>query len=385
MHIQNHIHENRLDSLRGYAAFIVVIHHCLLTFVFSSDNTSFPALFQDNWLTTSWQQIVNRLLLAFIGSGPSFVLLFFVLSGYVITSSLHKKNIGKIFEYFLFLLRRIFRIYPAHLAAIFIIIILSELQNYSQPLNNFYSEWFQSLMHKFSNDEIFNNAVLVTSEPLIVNNVTWSLYCEIYGSLLLPVFCFVNKRTNFGLQFLFLITLIYCGKAEVVQQVSPALRYIYCFYLGSFLFWNFDFIAQKLRIFISKKILLLTIFLVIPAIRLVLDSKFEYTINILESAAAALVILNCVATKNQTNFLDGKFFTNLGKISYSFYVIQLPIIYLTFVSLSKIFSANFLENYAIYLQIPATLITLFFTFCAAKILYKMVELPCLKLGKKITG
>ncbi len=385
MHIQNPTHENRLDSLRGYAAFIVVIHHCLLTFTFSGTNYALPSLFEPAWQPTSWQQVLNRLLLAFIGDGPAFVLLFFVLSGYVITSSLHKKNVSKIFEYFLYLIRRALRIYPAHLAAIFLIIFcIIPFKDFSKPLNEIYAPWFNFWPHKFSIREILENLTLLTAPSNSINNVTWSLYYEIYGSLFLPLFYWFNKKTNFSLQFLFLITLIYCGKHEVFLPVSPVLRYLYCFYLGSFLFWNFDLIAKKLRFFISKKMLLITIFLLIPAIRLFLAGTLNYVINILESIAAALLILNCVATKNQKNFLDGKFFTDLGKISYSFYIIQVPIIYLTFFALSKIFSDSVLIDYGLYLQLFTTFITLIFTFCAAKILYQFVELPCLKLGKKIT-
>ena len=117
----------------------------------------------------------------------------------------------------------------------------SPFKDFSKPLNDIYAPWFNFWPHKFSIREILENLTLLTAPSNSINNVTWSIYYEIYGSLFLPLFYWFNKKTNFGLQFLLLVTLIYCGKHEVFLPVSPVLRYLYCFYLGSFFpTWNFE-------------------------------------------------------------------------------------------------------------------------------------------------
>src|ERR1700722_11705379 len=99
-----------LDSIRGIAAFIVVISHCWQTN---------PEAFRDAHRgLTSALHSVPGLLLYFLDkwteAGRSCVIMFFVLSGFVLAFSLLKKPAG----FAGYVVKRLFRIYPAFLLVI---------------------------------------------------------------------------------------------------------------------------------------------------------------------------------------------------------------------------------------------------------------------------
>ena len=90
-----------LDSVRGIAALSVVIHHFVISEAFS-------ALFPNKaWIDAP-----------FFHNAWLFVDLFFVLSGIVISLSYVQSEFGK-FPFREFVIRRLARIYPLHIAMLF--------------------------------------------------------------------------------------------------------------------------------------------------------------------------------------------------------------------------------------------------------------------------
>jgi peptidoglycan/LPS O-acetylase OafA/YrhL len=98
---------NYLDSVRGIAACIVVLHHCWLAFgnTVSGINAAFASL--PTFFTYLFQKIL---------AGHAAVIIFFVLSGFVLALSSLKQPMS----YAGFTIKRIFRIYPA-----FVFVVLS--------------------------------------------------------------------------------------------------------------------------------------------------------------------------------------------------------------------------------------------------------------------
>ncbi len=87
-----------LDSLRGIAALMVVLHHCAITY--------FPES-RPSWIThTPLRLLVD---------GHAAVLTFFALSGFVLFHSF--TNVDR-FDYFPYIVKRFTRIYPAFGAAV---------------------------------------------------------------------------------------------------------------------------------------------------------------------------------------------------------------------------------------------------------------------------
>jgi peptidoglycan/LPS O-acetylase OafA/YrhL len=100
-----------LDSIRGIAALVVVLHHCWLG--------TAPASFSShNSLASITLASVTSILLyglnRFFASGRSAVIIFFVLSGFVLACSLLARRT----PYVSYAVKRVFRIYPAFLFVI---------------------------------------------------------------------------------------------------------------------------------------------------------------------------------------------------------------------------------------------------------------------------
>jgi peptidoglycan/LPS O-acetylase OafA/YrhL len=149
--------DENLEAIRGYAALFVVFCHLGIL------NTTFNRLY------------VPKLLIIMAPSGHIWVLVFFVLSGYVITISNKQSLTGKTIG--LYLKKRFLRIYPIYVVALVIALLVST-NNY--PL-------FNVLMN-------FSLMQVLMVPPFIQNGPAWSLHYEaMYYLLFVPVSFFRLK------------------------------------------------------------------------------------------------------------------------------------------------------------------------------------------------
>lgn len=167
-----------LDSLRGIAALSVVIHH----FVISQ---SFSALFANKaWIDTP-----------FFHNAWMFVDLFFVLSGIVISLSYVQPEFGK-FPFGEFVIRRLARIYPLHIATLFAFLLFRLIKlgliaaggahfvPAEAPVNNAYSFVINVLLLH----------ALGFVPYLSWNGPSWSISAEFYTYLVFGVVVVVAQR-----------------------------------------------------------------------------------------------------------------------------------------------------------------------------------------------
>lgn len=167
-----------LDSLRGIAALSVVIHH----FVISQ---SFSALFPNKaWIDTP-----------FFHNAWMFVDLFFVLSGIVISLSYVQSEFGK-FPFGEFVIRRLARIYPLHIATLFAFLLFRLIKlgliasggahfvPTEAPVNNAYSFVINVLLLH----------ALGFVPYLSWNGPSWSISAEFYTYLVFGVAVLVAQR-----------------------------------------------------------------------------------------------------------------------------------------------------------------------------------------------
>jgi peptidoglycan/LPS O-acetylase OafA/YrhL len=178
-------HFESLDGLRGAAALAVVIHHSLNVYL-DTESRSW-------WLFTP----MLRALAARLGH-PS-VLLFFVLSGFVLYVSFlrgHDESYGS------FLSRRVFRLYPAMIVAVAGAALLHWLQS---PQNcSRFDPWITSCWcHDLTVGGTFRIMSLLglRAEDNLFNPVLWSLFIELRFSIvfmLLAVLCGRSWVVIFG-------------------------------------------------------------------------------------------------------------------------------------------------------------------------------------------
>lgn len=154
-----------LDSLRGIAAVAVVCHHCRSAFWATVPHWYFLPLF----------------------AGHEAVILFFVLSGYVLSLPMWTKKRTEYPEYFV---RRVSRIYLPYLAAAFVAGIGCYFFVGSRlPLTPwFYATWQTPLSAQVIWEQFTMNP------RSVLNTAFWSLRYEMEMSLIFPFLCLLMVR-----------------------------------------------------------------------------------------------------------------------------------------------------------------------------------------------
>ena len=310
----------RIESLRGLAALAVVItHSCAVLRVDGS-----PAFWHIRFADQSFAQQTLSLLSALFNSSAA-VVLFFVLSGYVLTLSLNRQkaggiSVGAISSY---AIRRLFRLLPPMWASIAVMWIV--LSAFRRPADNdVFSLWFTSVFATTLGPvDIFQNLALVSFRT---NPVTWTMYIEFIGSAFIPlslVFCAYSgtRRSLWILVALAILTFVAYPKTPTGPPSQTSLTFIYlvCFQTG-----------LALTTFREKSISPLLLCVVAIAIfvleRLVSPPNYLGTLMLTFASAALLTGV----TKGQfERFLTSTPLRFLGKISYSLYLLHSPVLYVT--------------------------------------------------------
>jgi len=284
-----------LESLRGIAALIVVIHHFDVSSIFNNQFT------QHGWL---------------------FVDFFFVLSGFVVAMN-YQEKIKSSNQLINFQVRRFLRLYPLHLLMLFAFfaveiakyIVQIEFDmvatNQAFSINNF-SSFLENI---FLVQNLFN-------ETLTWNLPSWSISSEFYVYLVFGflTLSFHNKKSL----LLFLFFFISMGSFIFLIENSMGtengfFRCTYSFFLGTLIFNFYKHFNYKIPNSISYCLLLIAISLV------TFSMGKDSFITVLTPIAFALLILSLVMSKANSflkRILNNTFLIYLGTISYGVYMIH---------------------------------------------------------------
>lgn len=168
------------DSLRGIAAFIVVVHHCLLT------QPAFSDFFFSIWQTPAYspaQYLLFHTPLRIVWDGFEAVTLFYVLSGLVLMLPWAE---GRPPSYGAFCIKRMCRIYLPYCAAIAFAAVPNILLSHRTEVAGA-SEWVRTMT--WSNPvtpTVLVDHALMLGHYNTVNGVIHSLIWEMRVSLLFP-------------------------------------------------------------------------------------------------------------------------------------------------------------------------------------------------------
>ncbi|WP_158251000.1 acyltransferase [Cryobacterium sp. Y82] len=232
----------RLDALRGVAALVVLAHHVSMTvpeIAAAYDSSTGVPLFSAGWWTTLSPL---KVLLA----GPEFVLVFFVLSGFVLVRSpLAAREAGPRYDWSAYYMRRVIRlavpvVVSVGLAVVWIVLVPRTVGAAGGP-------W---LARQDTPDLGLGNLLReasiigVTRRPDI-NPPLWSLVWELWFSLLLPVFvavaAFTRKPVSVPIRRILLWVVILCALAGIgYVTTTQSLMYLPPFALGALLAANYD-------------------------------------------------------------------------------------------------------------------------------------------------
>lgn len=203
-----------LDSLRGIAASMVVLAHCF--FVYEGPDDA---------------GIVTLL-------GPGAVLFFFLLSGYVLGRSVTGTPVTDFRSFAAYVVRRIFRLYPAFLFALVLYALATTLP--ALPAYKFSSGktlWLGSSAFAESPSWWLDQVFLVNFSLILV---AWTLPVEFVCSLAVPFLCRITRPLGFA--SLLLICLLgwwmvssgsfSFGDNSIFGYFAWSLKYLFVFYCG---------------------------------------------------------------------------------------------------------------------------------------------------------
>lgn len=285
---------HHLDTLRGIAALSVAVGHVLGTF--------------PNY--EAWTPMLGRPAVTF----------FFLLSGYVLGKSLSGSGGNPLVDFLSYCVRRFFRLYPAIFAALVVAAILAKFYVIPDPSDDL-SLWFRKSVTKATtihglHDYLgsFRLYYLRLDPPL------WTIQIEFVCSLLLPLLVWPVKKHPVRRWILL-------GALGYLKLAYPAWLgmavYLFEFYLG-YLAWTLTPKVAEISPKASKYLILLAVLGALVWIWF-RDRSGTGLVSIVSIAVLLTLLGPCrwEALKSGLNTAPLQF---LGRISYSLYLIHLPIL-----------------------------------------------------------
>src|SRR3984957_5147035 len=356
-------HFESLDGLRGAAALAVVIHHSLNVYL-DTESRSW-------WLFTP----MLRALAARLGH-PS-VLLFFVLSGFVLYVSFlrgHDNSYGS------FLSRRVFRLYPAMIVAVAGAALLHWLQ--SPRICSQFDPWIASCWcHNITVGETFRIMSLLglRAEDNLFNPVLWSLFIELRFSIvfmLLAVLCGRSWVVIFGvgaaayLGGTHLLATLGYSEPFLMGDSLASTTGVTLYYLPSFILGMLvaDILHKRVgsNFWPRPNWLKTGILALLFALELAVNSDIFR-----EFLFAAIIFFICLGGWFDT-LLRRRPFLFLGRASYSLYLIHLPIL----------FAVTYWLQPKIGIT-AAVLIAPALSLITARAMYSLIEVPGISVGRRV--
>jgi len=361
-----------LDAMRGLAALTVVLGH-VLSSIFPTGN------FLLDWTP-----------LYIVCSSHEAVIFFFLLSGYVLT---HQYNNGKAFNYKFFLIGRILRVYFPYLVALTLSIILFHF--FKGDLHTHYNNFIKSQWHFIiSGNLILNHIILLGNfKSDTINVVIWSLVHEMRVSLIFPLILLLLKlKWQTVITIALIISIVACF--GIVHNINPSQgfnnSYLYtCHYFSIFLigallakFQN-RLVNLYTNLSIRLKAALLTLALLVYTLsHLTLNVlnfihfketlKYSFLFADWQTVIASCYMMTAaISLAGTKTWLEAKLPLFFGKISYSLYLLHVPVIYVTYKILPHV-----------YFPLALTIGSIC-SFILAIAFNKAVELPAAAIGRNI--
>lgn len=369
----------QLDSLRGLAALSVVFCHFL---------NVFPSKLADTYNVHMtgikyYFNLIKYSPLSIIFGGHEAVILFFILSGFVLSLPFYSNTVA----YKKFLVKRVCRIYIPYITAVlfsYIGFILFSRGGIRELSGWFNSAWLSPVSFK---DLISHFIMLGAFDFGKLDNAIWSLVHEMRISLIFPLIMIFVLREGWKKSLLWagtaaLITVLISNAIQIyiINNVLLTIRYIFMFVIGVTLAQNRSYLIDKfksLNCYMRFGLFILAIIAYTNGWNFhgfKIISKFlqsgELLNDWLTALGSSMLIVIALSYKGVTLIKPVQF---LGKISYSLYLLHLPTMYSTV--------------YLLYGRLPIwgiLSIAFVITIVLSYISYKIIEVPSIALGKKLT-
>ncbi|MDB5508028.1 MAG: putative acyltransferase [Hyphomicrobiales bacterium] len=351
-----------LDAIRGLAALVVVINHTYYT------------------IPEAWQaalSFLNVTPLRVLALGKPAVVVFFVLSGFVLALSLMR---GRSPTYADFIIRRIFRIYVPFAISILIAAALVALID-PHPIAG---------LNAFFNNEIWSGTLtpahvaahllmLNGADDITLNNAMWSLVIEMRLSLIFPLLLAAALMHRHAA--IVLAASLSAAAAGIYMKLRwpgfpytnetaaegllLTLYFAHCFAFGILLaIYKTEWFAALASLGSSSR----------AGLWLLAWATLSLNLDLLNSVGAVLIISLSQTSARARNILSTPLLAWLGRISFSLYLMHLIVIAT---------AVHLLHGRLPLLIILALAIGA--AFLAAQIFHVAVEMPSQRLGRRLTS
>ncbi len=345
-----------LDSLRGIAAVMVIFQH-LWEMSYLSDDRLRP------W----W----------FFCAGHEAVILFFVLSGFVLS---HQLRLFRFEHYHQFVFKRVMRIYPAYYAALLFsgIMLVVANHHFAGTLTNLNLQpWFYIWSQTtFDKTLWLGSLTLITHEGSSLNVAVWSLYFEMWLSLAFPLLLWLLFRAAKPLRItvlavLFMASIYLWSSGRFMDDQWESLLYYAWYFMLGMVIYHYQPWLRKVA---GSWWLILGLLLYFCNYWLCGWLRSRLVQEVIIAGGSFLLIVNAIHFSIFQQVLGGALFKFYGKISYSLYLFHLPLLY----SLTYIL-ANRVEIGAlkVIIFIVATIV--------ATLSYYAIEKPAVRFANRMLG
>jgi peptidoglycan/LPS O-acetylase OafA/YrhL len=362
--VQGPRHSVELQSLRGIAALTVLFHHCTGYYEYGA----------------TWKLAAQLLL-----NAHAAVVLFFVLSGFVLTLSLMRKrfDVPSLADFYI---RRAFRIYPAMWLACCIGLAYFLLFRHV-PLPDWVSSWWRP---SYREAPLTAKVLIATflSYGQLLPIPLWSLFVELGASVLMPFIVFVLARGRWAFGALLLALLAFSVTIGPRTPFGIGI-YLVDFAIGAGLVTALPVFAQLLK---GRVILPAAIgaFLLLWFGRYLGGWNFEHYYNdpfaaLIEALGAAALIGTVYTGHERFGLLRRPLILWFGDISYSLYLVHLPILGLVAGIGGEWLGLSLMTHGPLLGTLTLTVSTLVLSVAVAALSYRFLEVPMISLGKKVTA
>ena len=303
-----------LDGLRGLASLAVVFHHLSLTSQWYALRVFHPASLLPSAPWTSLRNLAEYSPLHLFYAGTEAVVIFFVLSGLVLVRSVRTSKVRA------YGLSRMVRLYlPIWGSVLFSVVIALLYVSNKETVPN---AWLQArLMHISWNDVVGNSWIIDGNTTL--NSVYWSMKYEVVFSLLLPVVLWPAMKNTPNWQATYLKIAGLIAMTAIGSQLNLVfLEYLPMFFVGVVLM-DVDPPKRFELSMLVAGIIILTSAWTLGGFGIGMALWVSNSLTVL---GAALIVQSLRGGGLAARFCATAPIEFLGKISFSLYLVHVPII-----------------------------------------------------------
>ncbi|MBB2200959.1 acyltransferase family protein [Gluconacetobacter tumulisoli] len=349
----------QLTSIRGVACLVVLVGHVIQVIRYDP----LPSSPHRHWI---------RDLVTYAFNAQAAVLLFFVLSGCVLSLSLRRVITFDRQAIAGFYVKRAFRIYPLLWVSVFFSVVITTYVRASMDVG-VYVDWLARNLG--STISLSHVGLALVGAYTRYNGPMWSLRVELIFSILFPgILLLMRARRLRGWALAALFAL-----ALVPMPSEIGLNFGLAFALGAL-------IPLMPRIgWASSALIPVAATLVLMYDRLALGGHAmpEQVYDVIETLAAFVIVRDLYASGRSFGVLTNRTVVWVGELSYSIYLLHLPILLVVFDLMQRWMGLRPLLAHPGWSQSVLAVLTVGVTVAVSSLTYKIVELPLHNIGRRL--